>query len=395
MSAGHARLSASSAARWLHCPGSTGSGEPSAYAAQGTFAHHIAAECLTAIRQPNDWLGNTTIIDGFTVECDQEMVDGVQLYIDAILEDIKSEDKHWVEMPLLEALQKVDPDMGGTADFVRYRPSTKHLKVTDFKYGAGTYVEADDNDQLKIYALGAMLACGQVIHEVEVCIVQPRYEGAAPVRSWTFKAVEILEFIACIKEAADKTRDPFAPLVAGPHCKHFCPHQRTCPELEKHQHAITATQFSAAVSYDVAELATALETIPLVKARIKAIEEFAYSEATRGSTIPGWKLVEKEARRKWKDEEDVKRWGVMAGIDVTAPPELLSPAQLEKKLMANAPKGQKKDAGKVIEPLTHKISSGTVLVPISDNRPIADIKRIGASDFTATDGAAKALPLAV
>ena len=388
MSAGHARLSASAAQRWLHCPGSLGHSEPSAYAASGTFAHSIAAICLTENRKPVEWLGNTSIVDGFTVTCDQEMVDGVQLYLDAIADmNIgRTGAESWVEMPLLDALQRVDPDMGGTADYVTYFPEEKHLIVVDFKYGAGTYVEADDNEQLKIYALGAMLQCNKVIHTVEVCIVQPRFERANPVRSWTFKAVEILEYIADIKKAADLTRDPFAKPVAGPQCEHFCPNARTCPELEKKQHALTAMEFSAVTVYDPVALATALAAIPLVKERIKAIEEFAYAEATKGAVIPGWKLVDKRATRKWKSADEVKQWAAMLGIDPFEPAELMSPAQLEKKLAETAPKGKKKEAGRVLDPLVEKVSSGTALVPVSDDR--APAKTISIEDFAVIDGTA-------
>jgi hypothetical protein len=379
LSAGHARLSASAAQRWLHCPGSLGDGGVSEYAATGTFAHSIAAVCLTENRKPAEWLGNTAIVDGFTVKCDQEMVDGITVYLDAIADDLQSGDITWTEMPLLTALQRVDPDMGGTADHVRYRPSTRHLRVTDLKYGAGTYVEVDDNEQAKIYGLGAMLETNMLVHEVELVIVQPRYERAEAVRSWTFKAVEILEFIADIKKAADLTRDPFAQRVTGPQCEHFCPNARTCPELEKKEHALVAMDFSAVTVYDPVKLATALEAIPLVKQRIKAIEEFAYAEATKGAVIPGWKLVDKRATRKWKSADEVKQWAAMLGIDPFEPAELMSPAQLEKKLAETAPKGKKKEAGKVLEPLVEKISSGTALVPESDDR--APAKTISVDDF--------------
>lgn len=382
---GHARCSASAAHRWLRCAGSVGeSGAPSAYAAAGTFAHEIAAKCLTDESvSPGDFLCQRRKIDGFDVECDLEMVAAVQTYLDEIDEDRKDGDEEWVEMPLLKALQRIDPDLGGTSDRVRYRPSTKQLSVWDFKYGSGQYVEVEDNDQAKLYALGALLVVledGALVEEIEVVICQPRFEGAAPTRRWTFKLADVLDFVADVKEACARTRLPQPPLVAGDHCVPFCPKRRTCPELEKRQHALIAAEFGPLVQYDVAKLGETLASIPLVKERIKAIEEFAYAEANRGVEIPGFKLVDKIARRQWKSEGEAVLFAQERGIDPYEK-SVLSPNQIEKKIAEALPKGKKKEAAKAIEHLVEKVSSGTALVPVSDERPPA--KLVTAQDFPA------------
>jgi hypothetical protein len=382
VSGAHARLSASAAHRWMSCPASiklgAGRNTASEAAARGTMAHEIGAACLNdPTISPSDWLGKRQNVDGFDVECDQEMIDAVQLYVDAVKDDLLIGDMMWVEMPLLEALQEIDPDFGGTADFVRYRPSTKVLRVTDAKFG-GTFVNADDNPQLKVYAIGAMLQVGLPVDTVEVCIVQPGYEGAVPVRVWTFKAFDIMDFVADLKEAAAKTRLPEPPIAAGDWCK-FCPARRDCPELERHQQNVVRAEFGNVVDY--AQLASALASVPMLKERIKAIEEFAYAEAVAGrfGEAHGYKLVDKRPSRKWKSSGDVAEWAQGLGIDPYAPREVLSPAQLEAKLKATAPRGKKAEAAAVLEPFIEKVSSGTTLVPVSDERPPA--KGITKDDF--------------
>ena len=384
----HARLGASSAHRWLVCAGSVGEGgAPSLDAARGTYAHGIAAACLLdRTLDPMDFLLKKETVDGFEIECDLEMVEGVRVYLDAVDEDTEEGDLAWVETPLHAELAKIDPDLGGTADYISYRPSTSVLRCYDFKYGSGVFVSAEGNVQQKIYALGALLEVlrqGHLVEEIMLTIVQPRFEGAAPVRSWSFKAVELLDFVADLKEAAARTRLPNPPLVAGAHCK-FCPKARTCPELEKRQHALTAVEFSAVQTYDPAALASALAAIPLVKERIKAIEEFAYAEALAGRGVPGSKLVDKRPPRKWKSEDESVKWAEATAIDPYAPRQVVSPAQMDERLKADAPRGKKKEATAVLKLFYEYVSSGLALVPENDDRQ--PVKLVSAADFPDAGG---------
>jgi hypothetical protein len=283
-------------------------------------------------------------------------------------------------MPLAAALRTWDEDLGGTADYVTYHAGKRLLRVVDFKYGAGTFVDVEDNKQAMVYALGVLLQVNQPVDTVEIYIVQPRYEGAEPVRMQSFPAWKLMDFAGDVAEAAAATRRADAPLKAGPWCaKTFCPNRADCPALQQQEHALMAYDF-AAVPVAPATLAQWLTSVPLVKERIKAIEELAYQQAVGGVPIPGWKLVDKRARRQWTDEQKVIEWAKQRAIEPFEEPSLKSPAQLEKGL-------KKAEKGELAE-FTVSVSSGSVLVPEGDARP-AISKQITVDDFAAIGGPAE------
>lgn len=394
----HAKLSASGAHRWMACPGSArlSEGAPrssSFYAAEGTFAHHIAAECLSAspMADPDAWLGEKRVVDGHEVECTQEMIEAVIVYIGEVDSYARAGDTLWVETDLTPALRELHPDFGGTADAIVFSPGRKTLRVYDYKHGAGVPVEVEGNTQLRYYALGALLSMGDedpAIDIVEVCVVQPRcgHEDGA-VRIWSFDSFDLLDFIADLTEAAEKVYEPDPPLAAGPHCK-FCPAVPQCPELERHQEMVMADEFEnldaqAVVSrLSPEKVSAALEVIPLLEARISQIRELAYNQAMSGSPPPGWKLVEKRATRKYADEKELELTLETELSDddfdeCLTPRKLKSPAQLEKAL-------GKTRYEKFAAPLVTKQSSGHTLVPESDKRPPAQLA--APDDFEKLDG---------
>ena len=388
----HARLSASSAHRWMRCAGSVklSQGLPNPgtrNAAEGTYAHEIAAAALNSIQEPHLWVGKKRVVDNFEIECDKEMADYIKSYVDDVRDELLPEDRRFVEVDLTPALEKLHPAFGGTADFVRYRPSRKHLRVRDLKYGAGVIVEVEDNEQARVYALGALLTLGEPCDQVTVTIDQPRAEHPdGRSRDHTFDAVELLDFAADMVEKAKATEGPTPALNPGAKQCQWCLAKTKCPALEKQQQDLMVHDFAEPAALPPSKLAQALAIFPAVKARIKAIEEAAYAAAERGETIPGYKLVEKRPTRKWAEPDAVIAWAKEKGLDPYAAPEILSPAQMEKRVAEGAPRGAKKDAAKPLAQWIKSESSGHALVPADDDRH--EVKRIEDKDFAAPVAAA-------
>ena len=298
---------------------------------------------------------------------DPEMIEAVSVYIDCILEDNAASEvtSFWIEHRF-DLSKHIAPGMFGTADYVSYSSKENLLRVYDFKYGQGIPVEAKNNQQLKYYALGALLDTFSPADFVELVIVQPRCPHPdGPVRRFEMTAMELeLDFRDELTEAVKRTKDPDAPLKSGDHCR-FCPAAGICPELSKESMELAKTEFSPLFSYDPNQLSKALQYLPRIEAWIKSVREFAYNEALGGRTPPGFKLVEKRATRKWaRDELEVRKlispW--LEDEDIYDQ-KIKSPAQIEKIL-----KIENFDAKEILKPLVVSVSSGTTLVSDSDKR---------------------------
>lgn len=379
----HAELSASTAERFLPCPGSVAlsKGLPNIsteFAAQGTAAHYIAAECQKDGGRADRWLGKTALVEGHVIDLDQELVDAVQEFLDYITEKEQPGDKAYVEQSFTPAMQKLHPKFGGSTDRVMWRESAQLLRIYDYKHGAGVPVDVDDNKQLKYYALGALLSNPQWnAEDIELVIAQPRCDhDQGRIRKWVFKAFDLLEYAAELIAGALRTEEFGADLVPSKKACKFCPAAgaNKCPAIEKHTHALATLDFEkvAMQAYSKDQIAEFLRMAPLVEARISAVREFVYNRACAGEDFPGFKLVEKRATRKWKDEEAAA--SVFRGDQHRSAPKLLSPAKMEKVV------GKKKFA-EMSKELVDKSSSGFTLAPTDDPRPPAQVALL--TDFEA------------
>lgn len=377
----HAELSPSAAHRWMRCPGSVRlcahiPRVDSTYSREGTFAHEIAALCLQENLDPQTQLGRT---DGeFT--CDSEMVAHIQSYLD-VVRGVMLFDGGTL---LVEQKVKVSNEIFGTADAIVGARTDLH--IFDLKYGAGAYVEVNNNPQLLTYGLGGLLLPVEVLNvtavtHVHLHIIQPRCSvGDSYWRTSEVTAAYLLDdWQNQLAVAAEATKDEEAPLVPGDHCK-FCPAKATCPALRR-----SALQAAAAVfpTGDVAapvkppppsaltplEISKVLNAADLVEEWFKSVREWAFNEVRAGRLeLPGWKIVERIGNRAWKDEEATAAGLKALGLSSPYESKLVSPATAEK-LLAKSLKLSKEKVKTLLEQLAHRPVTGQALAPVDDPRP--------------------------
>lgn len=340
----HARLSASGSKRWMECPGSVrlSDGIPnksSAFADEGTAAHELAEMSLRR-EGPQSFLGRK--LGPSETVVDEEMLDNVQVYLDAVWGEWQDGDQLFIEQKFTR-IAELHPDLGGTGDAVIYRPSTGELFVFDLKYGRGVAVEVEHNPQLLTYGLGAAYELmDRGISVVHLIVVQPRKPHPdGPVRRWSLDAMSLMDWTADLITAAKRTADPDAPLSAGEHCR-FCPAAGFCPALRDRAMDLARVEFVAeAGAYstpgrpaemDSSELGDILRAADVIEIWLKAVQTYAHAEANAGRPPTGFKLVRGTSRRAWKDEAAARTFLDVYGMDeadMLTTPTLKSPAQIE------------------------------------------------------------------
>ena len=204
------------------------------------------------------------------------------------------------------------PDGFGTSDVVIARWGKLH--IIDLKYGKGVKVSAVDNPQLRLYALGALTALDEEYHinDVQMTIYQPR---AGNISEDFITADDLYSWGAnVVKPAADLAMSDDAPISTGEWCT-FCPARKICKVRAEKYTALRA--YMAKTTLSAGEIAEILNLADGLVKWVEDIKSGAIERIQSGDTLPGWKVVEGQSRRKYTvKDKDIISACISAGFEM-------------------------------------------------------------------------------
>lgn len=358
----HAILSASGAHRWMNCTPSArleqefddNSGEA---AAEGTAAHALSEHKLRKALK----MRSKKPVSPYDSDEMDNYTDG---YVEFVLEVIEQA-KQICSDPLILIEQRLDfskyvPEGFGTGDCLIIADGTLH--IIDFKYGQGVLVSAEDNPQMKLYALGALDLFDGIydIEMVSMTIYQPRREN---VSTSTVSKESLYQWAEeVLKPKAELAFNGDGNYCPGEWCQ-FCRAAVKCRARAEAKMKLATFEFALPPLLSDEEIADILSSIGDLTNWANEIIAYATDAAVNhGKKWPGFKVVEGRSNRKYKDEEAVAEAAKNAGYRDIYKQSLITITEMEK-LMG------KSKFNEILGELVMKPPGKPTLVPVSDKRP--------------------------
>lgn len=372
----HALLSASGASRWLNCTPSARLEEKiadksSEYAQEGSVAHEIAENIVRYNNQEfkkrafNNRIKK--IAEAYPQHYSKAMEEHCANYASIVWEKFQ-EAKKRTEDAVLMTEQRVDysayvPEGFGTADNIIIADGV--LDVIDYKYGKGVEVSAEDNPQMKLYAVGALEEYSLLydIDTVRMTIIQPRINNLSV---YTISAADLLKWVT--EEVVPKAQAAYkgeGDFCAGKHCT-FCKIKPKCRAYAERQQEMAKYDFKQGPFLDETEISDILKKADEFKKWLSSVEEHALDQAVNhGANFPGMKLVEGRSNRKYTDQDQIIATLTEHGYEealLYKPKEVLTITAMEKFL-------GKKEFNDYLSEHVIKPPGKPTLVSESDKRP--------------------------
>ena len=334
----HALLSPSSASRWIHCPPSAmlnaeAGDRDTVFTREGTLAHAVAE-----LKARKYFIGMGPQKYGAALKklkSDELWQDEMDGHTDAYLDALKDIAATFADTPYVALEQRVDfseyvPEGFGTADCIMIGGEVLH--IVDFKYGKGVDVSAEDNPQLKLYAVGAILQYMAFydIFTVRMTIVQPRIKREPD--SWEIAARDLMRWAEdVVKPAAALATKGEGEFAEGDWCR-WCAVRGNCRRRAEAQLELAKQDFKLPPTLTDSEVGEALTMGQRLKTWLSDLGDYALTACLNGAEINGWKAVEGRSVRAWTDQDAAFTAAKKAGV----PEEMLyerkpvTLAQLEK-----------------------------------------------------------------
>lgn len=362
----HAVLSASSSGRWLSCTPSARlelefDNVESEAAREGTAAHALAEHKLKKALKMRSRRPNSEYDSDEMEEC----TDGYVAYV----MELVAEARQKCSDPIVLIEQRLDfsdwvPDGFGTGDCVLVADGTLH--IVDLKYGMGILVDARENPQMKLYALGALRLFDALydIREVSLTIYQPRREN---ISNWTITVEELKTWAEdVLRERARLAFNGEGEYVPGSWCT-FCRAAIKCRARAEEKLKLAQKEFRLPPLLSDDEIEAILEILPDLTKWANEISDYALDAAVNhGRQWKGFKVVEGRSVRKYKDEEAVAEAAREAGFNDIYRQSLIPMTEMER-LMG------KSRFEEVLGNLIYKPVGKPTLVPVSDRRPAMNV----------------------
>jgi hypothetical protein len=344
MTAHSSIVGGSTAKRVIACPGSVAlcakmpPQPPSPYAEEGTLLHLAIQTVLDT--------GESAVDVGLEMGLTDRQIEKIR-FCEETLDLID---------PLFDTYWKIEARVGfdgalagvyGTVDLLGQRRETGI--ILDWKFGDGVAVEAENNEQLLFYAAAAR-ASGHLSDatKLRLIIVQPPF-----VREWQTDWARVDQFETDLLIAVKLAQSAEPPMALGPHCR-WCTAKPVCPMMTG---AADRALRASLEGLDAAAIGEHLQQADLLEDWIKSVRELGQQMLENTVAVPGWKLVQKQARRKWVDE--ARALEILGEEFVER--SLMTPTQVEKVL--------KKRKKTLPDDLVVAVSSGVTLATEADPRP--------------------------
>ncbi len=362
----HSILSPSGSQRWLNCTPSARleqefAESDSEAAKEGTAAHAL---CEHKLKKALHMRSKRPISDYDSDEMEECSDD----YVAFVMEQYEAS-KQVCEDPIVLIEQHLDfscyvPDGFGTGDCVIV--SDDKLHIVDFKYGQGVLVEAENNSQMKLYALGALEIYDALydIKEVSMTIFQPRREN---ISTWTISAKELKDWAQNeLKPKALMAYNGEGDYLPGEWCT-FCRAAIRCRARADEKMKLAQTEFKMPPLLTDVEIGEILNILPDLTKWANEITAYATDAAVNhGKEWSGFKVVEGRSVRKYRNEDEVAEAARNAGYTDIYKQSLITLTEMQK-LMG------KRKFEETLGSLIYKPPGKPTLVPVTDKRPAMNV----------------------